>query len=163
MVRGLLPLSGLLAVCVLFGCATDSGENPPVEMLDETAVGEEVLPSAEPGLMLAAQQRFPDIPLPANANEDLDRTYVYQAQGIEIGRMVYSSRASVQELAQFYIREMPASDWKLESVTQAESSAALVFTKPGKRLDVSVNAPGVGRARELVLHLVPVLHSGGQP
>ncbi len=163
MLRLLLILGGFAIICGFAGCATSSGDLTQTDALDDAALSEEVLPPSEPGLIPALQQRFADIPLPANAREDLDRTYVYQAQGLELGRMVYTSRASVQELAQFYIREMPASDWTLESVTQADSGVGLLFTKPGKRLDVAVNAVGVGRARELVLHLVPVPHSGGQP
>ncbi|HNR32910.1 MAG TPA: hypothetical protein PKI11_18605 [Candidatus Hydrogenedentes bacterium] len=155
-------ISAIFTGVVVFGCATGD-DGPPLEMLDDAAVGDQALPPAEPGLMLAAQQRFPDIPLPANAREDVARTYVYEAPGLQIGRMVYSSRASVQELAQFYIRELPASDWHLESVTQAESSAVLVFTKLDKRLEVTVSAPGVARSRELVLHLVPAPQAGGRP
>lgn len=113
-------------------------------------------PVVEPGLRLSPQQRFADVPLPEGAQEDLERTYVFESKDLQIGRMVYMVKAKVAELGQFYIRECPASDWKLESVLQAEG-AELVFAKPGKRLHVSIRPQGVtrGGGSLLVLNLTP--------
>jgi hypothetical protein len=108
----------------------------------------------EPGLQLAIDQRFSDIPLPLNLKPDTDRTYVFENRTLQIGRMVYASRDNVNDLAQFFIRECPAADWDLDSITQA-SGAELVFRKPGKRLAITIRDLGVSRARELVINMTP--------
>ena len=108
----------------------------------------------EPGLQLAIDQRFSDIPLPLNLKPDIDRTYVFENRTLQIGRMVYTSRDNVNDLAQFFIRECPAADWELDSITQA-SGAELVFRKPGKRLAITIRDLGVSRARELVINMTP--------
>ena len=103
-----------------------------------------------------ADRRFPDIPLPPGAREDLQRTYVYESGAIQIGRMVYSVKAPVNEVAQFYIEQAPRNQWVLDSVMQAEG-AQLLFTKPGKRLQVYIRDTGVTkRGVELILHMTPV-------
>lgn len=121
----------------------------------EGGTGEVVAPAPiDNTLPLAVEQRFSDIPLPADAKEDLERTYVFESDTLQIGRMVYNSKSSVNDLAQFFIRECPVSGWTLQSVMQAEG-AALHFTKPGKKLDVTVTPQGVGRANLLIVNLTP--------
>ncbi len=121
-------------------------------LLNELPIAES--PPPEPGLQLAIDQRFSDIPLPLNLKTDIDRTYVFENRTLQIGRMVYSTRDSVNDLAQFFIRECPAADWELDSITQA-SGAELVFRKPGKRLTITIRDLGVSRARELVINMTP--------
>jgi enoyl-[acyl-carrier-protein] reductase (NADH) len=60
----------------------------------------------------------------------------------------------VAELAQFYLEEAPLAGWQKQSVTQDEG-AELVFTKPDKRLEVTVRPLSFGRGRRLVLTLLP--------
>ena len=129
----------------------DSGSGNAGAMNDDPIVD---APPPEPGLRLAVDQRFSDIPLPLNLKTDADRTYVFENRTLQIGRMVYSSRETVNDLAQFFIRECPAADWQLDSITQA-SGAELVFNKPGKRLAISIRDLGVSRGRELVINMTP--------
>jgi hypothetical protein len=111
---------------------------------------------APPGLQLSAESRFADVPLPSGVREDRERTYVYESKTVQIGRMVYTLRASVADVAQFYIRECPVSGWKLERSLQADG-AELLFEKPGKRLEVIVRDIGLARGgTSLVLHLTPI-------
>ncbi len=125
-------------------------EVEPIEPMD---------PIAPSGLPLATNTRFADIPLPLGVKEDLDRTYVFESQGFRVGRMVYTSRDGVSDVAQFYIRECPVADWKLNSAVQAEG-VQLQFVKGAERLDISVQSPGIGRATVLILHLTPVEGAG---
>lgn len=153
-------VSGVVCAAFFAACNTMPGELQPIEPEE---AGFAVAPPADSGLAPAPQQRFPDVPLPADLREDTARTYVYQAPGIEVGRMVYASKATANDLAQFFIRECPAADWKLESVTQAENGVQLIFDKPGKRLEVSAHDQGLARSRELVLHLTPLPNTDMQP
>jgi len=109
----------------------------------------------EEGLQLSTDQRFSDVPLLVGLHEDLDKSFVYESKTLQIGRMVYTTKSSVNELSSFYIRECPAAGWKLSSVVQA-AGAELSFTKPGKKLKVVIKNLGLGRGgRQLVLTLLP--------
>ncbi len=161
MVRLTLILSTIMLSAAFTGCQSMPWQRdpmPPVELLeDEPAARGAVTPSPEqaPALQMAPNQRFRDVPLPAKASEDLDRSYVYESQDMQVGRMVYTIRASVNDIAQFYIDACPAADWKLISVKQAEGGSELLFRKPGKKLEVSIFPLGLFRGKRLVLHLVP--------
>ena len=137
--------------CESMGLRNKGGADAPVEM--KSSVGVEVAAMGT-GLLLSPNQRFNDVPLPMGAVEDISRTYVFESSTLKIGRMVYTLREGVNEIAQFYARECPAAGWKQEHVTQA-NGAELTFQKPGHRLLVTVRPQGVGRATLLIVHLTP--------
>ena len=131
-------------------------ELEPLEPLEPVA-GESSYEAREltgPGLQASGEQRFKDVPLPMGVKPDVDKTFVFESASLQVGRMVYTSRASVGQLAQFYIDECKSTDWELQNMLQAEC-VTLLFTKPGKRLDVTVRDLGLTRGRLLVLLLTP--------
>ena len=65
-----------------------------------------------------ADRRFPDIPLPPGAREDLQRTYVYESCAILIGRMFYLFKATVNEVVHFYIEQASMNHWVLNTWMQ---------------------------------------------
>ena len=151
----------VMASLVLAGCQTGPFAPKSSEPEDEALMEEVTAPSAyegppmtDPGLAIATEQRFSDIPLPVGLKEDLERTFVYESSQLAVGRMVYSTKSSVNELAQFYIDECPAADWQLLDIVQA-GGADLTFRKPGKRLGVGIRDLGVARGRMLTLTLTP--------
>lgn len=153
-VRQYIALGLFVGVVCLAGCQTfpRGGSDPSM-----TGAGADGVVTAAPTdniLPLSVQQRFSDIPLPADAREDLERTYVYESDRIQIGRMVYTSKSSVNDLAQFFIKECPVAGWQLGSVLQAEG-AVLSFSKPTKRLDVRITPQGVGRSNLIVINMTP--------
>lgn len=107
------------------------------------------------GLNVSVAQRFSDVPLPGGVKMDLERTFVYEDASLQIGRMVYSSRSSINRLAQFFIDECVSSGWKLDTVLQADG-AELLFLKPGKRLRIAIRNGGMRRGgRLIIVHLLP--------
>ena len=157
--------TGIILTAIIVGCtacqtnpfARRSDATAEIEPLDSSGAAPQSSEApivAPPGLALAPESRFADVPIPAGLTENLERTYVFESRNLQVGRMVYESKASVSELAQFYIREAPASDWKLDSVLQADG-AELMFRKPGKRLQVSIHDAGMTRGRTLIVHLTP--------
>jgi hypothetical protein len=142
------------------GCQTNpfkkkpSAPPPDLEMEQTDTRVSDSAATPEPGLKLAAQQRFKDVPLPEGLKEDAERTFVYESPAIEIGRMVYTCRKNPTELAQFYIRECPTAGWELDSIVQADV-ITINFLKPDKKLRVTITDLGIGRGTELVLLLVP--------
>ena len=162
----------LLTIVVLFlpACAHmpwQKDSNKPVAEMDSTAAAKDaqepyvapvVLP---PGLALSPDQRFKDVPLPMGLKEDLDRTFVYESGNLQVGRMVYSSRASIFDLAQFFLTECPTAGWKRDNVLEAENSKTLVFSKPGKHMEVTVQALTIGKGRRVSIILTPSGEAGG--
>lgn len=147
----------LLAAMVLTACETMPWQRNAKSTAapgDSINFDAPVLP--EPGIPISPESRFADVPLPLGAKEDLDRTYVYESTNLQIGRMVYTTDYTVNELAQFYIREMPTANWELERITQA-AGANLFFNKPNKRLEISITRRAFSRGGGtlLILHLTP--------
>ncbi len=149
-----------LAVMALFvtGCQTMPWQQNSNSSGDLDSAGEgrvsDVPAIPEVGLRLSPENRFPDVPLPEGVKEDSERTFVYEADNLQIGNMIYSSKSHASDIAQFYIRECPTAAWELESTIQADV-VVLSFKKPGKRLKVTISDLGVTRGRELVLLLIP--------
>jgi hypothetical protein len=150
-------VSLLLVVTVMLALTVGCQSNPfrrestpaAVDPMDDPSVPSPVM---VPGLQLAPDQRFSDVPLPEGLKEDMDRTYIYESASVQVGKMVYTTKASQNELAEFYIRECPAAGWKLESVIQADG-ADLLFRKPDKILLVAIST-NLAR-RRLTLNLIP--------
>lgn len=161
----MMRLMLLCAVAVLMVSACQSNpfqrqQPAPVELGNSGPVGQEVGLLPEPGLALSPDQRFSDVPLPVGIRENAERSYVFESATIQIGRLVYTSRASINELTQFFLRECPTAGWELVSLRQAAGANEMLFTKPGKRLDILVSNRGFGRGRELVINLTPDGGSG---
>ena len=124
-----------------------------MELLDDSASPGTTI--SAPGLIPSTSQRFKEVPLPMNLREDTERTFVYDSKSTQVARMVYYSKDSLRDLAQFYIRQTKDSGWKLISTTQVDESVALQFTKPGRRMDVNIRRQGVGRSNQLVILYLP--------
>lgn len=148
----------LAAVLTLTACQSNpfQRQSPaPVELSGDKDVGREVGPLPEPGLALSPDQRFSDVPLPIGLKENRERSYVYESASIQIGRIVYTSRASINELTHFFLRECPTAGWELTSLRQAAGRTEMLFEKAGKRLEITVGNRGFGRGRELIINLTP--------
>lgn len=151
----------LLAVAVVTGgCAggpfsKGGASNVPSDgpvVSDSTTSAPPLLP--EPGLRSAIDRRFPDVPLPQGVSPDLERSYVYESSLLQVGRLVYTTRAKLTELAEFYARECPNDGWTLDTVLQA-NGYELNYKKPGKRLVISIRNMGIRKGRMLTLNLTP--------
>jgi hypothetical protein len=151
----------LLAVLLAAGCTTtgttftwpwQTKSTTPLAELGTT--GAAVPPDSQPGLAASSVQRFADVPLPLDVKEDKEATFVYESPTLKVGRLVYTSRAPLNELGQFYLREAPAAGWQLERIKEA-GDIQIFFTKPDKRLTVIVRDTGIAKGRRLILEYVP--------
>ncbi|HOZ47940.1 MAG TPA: hypothetical protein PLO37_12770 [Candidatus Hydrogenedentes bacterium] len=149
----MIALAALVA-----GCASNPlpfGKKDPGPLPeDQELVQMEALSFEDPGLLPATNQRFPDVPLPMNVEEDVDRSYVYESSVLRVGRMVYTTRETMNALARFYVRECQQIGWNLESCLQA-NGYELVYKKADMKLVVSIRDTGLRRGRLLVLNLTP--------
>lgn len=157
---GRLLLVALVAIS-LVGCQTGnlpwanrtSGPDPDYTGTDST-YDTTAVPPPPSGLQASPSPRFGDIPLPVGLAEDPERTFVYEAPNLAVGRMTYTSRASVGELANFYIQEAATNGWEMGNVIQSDD-AELTFSKPAKRLHVKIENIGVTKGRRLTITLTP--------
>jgi hypothetical protein len=168
-----IRLAGLFVLLTAVGCTSipwkfgNREEEPPVFLAEEEEMEFEplaefsALPIVEPSgeavsaLGVAPFRRFKDMPLPVGAREDIERTYVYESPKLQIGRMVYSVKGTLNELTRFFQLEYKAEGWMLKSVLRTEG-ADLQFEKKDKRLRVTVGAGGrTTRTRLVTLNLVP--------
>jgi hypothetical protein len=170
MKRCIVLVAVLAVVCT--ACETwpwQKNRNPPVAQMDSQNAPPKdantkepyvapVVP--EPGLALSSDQRFKDVPLPIGIKEDSERTFVYESAAFAVGRMVYTSRASLYDLIQFFAKECPTAGWKLDNVLEA-GGKTLFFKKSGKNLEVNVQDKGVGGGRRLMITLTPDQGPGG--
>jgi len=149
---------GFVCMVAILLTASACQTNPFQRNTSSPTVGDdgtfEEVPAEDQGLALSPDQRFADVPLPVGVSEEMDRTFVYESSSVQVGRMVYATKSSVSELVAFYLREAPLTNWELQSVVQADG-AELVFTKPDKKLTVTVRDLGLTRGRRLILTLVP--------
>lgn len=148
-----LMAAGMTACRTLTWPSRTSGPVVEPTGLDEQTSLETPIPPPS-GLLLSTEQRFPDVPLPQGLKKDAARTCVFELPNLQVGRMVYTTRASVTELAQFYLEECPAGNWERVSLLEADT-VEIIFRKPGKRLTVTISEIGVGRGRMLALLMVP--------
>ena len=149
-------LAAATLMLVLTGCETtpfQKKSDPPVELLDDKGASD--APAAAPGLAPALSRRFKEVPIPQGLREDQDRTFVYDSKSTQVARMVYYTKDSLADLARFYHKYAPEQGWTLVSTTQVDQSVSLLFTKPGRRLDVSASRQGVGRNNKLVILYLP--------
>lgn len=144
----------IASILLFSACNTTWRPSIPTVQMGPSSSGSDLPPSSQPGLALSSEQRFPDVPLPVGLTPDPERTYAFDSKDLQIGRLVYTTRAASNELGDFYLREAPAAGWKFERMVQADI-LEIYFSKPGKRLTVYVRPLGVGRGRQLVLNYNP--------
>jgi len=152
----------LAAMLIMPACETLRGGKPVAQPGPDAESAEgytsPVVPA--PGLALAPEQRFKDVPLPIGLDEDLERSFIFESPTLQVGRVVYTSRDTIGELTQFFIQECPTAQWQLGNVIEAQGAKKLFFTKPGKRLEVLVEGGTFAKGRRVVITLTPDAESG---
>ena len=136
-----------LAVAV--GCSRSSATtaSAPGESIEE-------LSNAIP---IAPDSRIPDIPVPAGFNFDREHSFVFQNSRLDVGRIQYHGKASIEDVAQFYLDEMMQHNWELQNVTE-HGTIMLFFDKPGKSCQVLLSPKG--RSVVIQVSFFPKLSQG---
>jgi hypothetical protein len=129
-----------LAVLSLSGCSWFSSSSP---IAPSSRAGE--------GATMDKQQaaEFTDIPIPAGARMDLDRTLVLGPRDNWIGRLVYTSAANPNDLFEFYARELPRFGWAGITAVRAGTSV-LSFTRGERVATVQISRTTLGGSEVLI-------------
>lgn len=91
------------------------------------------------GMPLAADFRIADLPMPADFDFDREHSFVFQNSRMDVGRIQYKGKASIEDVAQFYLDEMTNYNWVLVNVTE-HGSIMLFFEKPDKSAQVVLSS-----------------------
>lgn len=83
-------------------------------------IGAEPEPPADVavGIPLAPDFRIADIPVPAGFEFDREHSFVFQNNVVEVGRIQYAGKERINDVAQFYLDEMPRYGWSLLNMTE---------------------------------------------
>lgn len=94
-------------------------------------------------------QQFTDIPIPAGARMDLDRTLILGPRDSWIGRLVYTSGAGPNDLFEFYNRELPRFGWS--GITAVRAGTSVLSFQRGERIaTVQITRTTLGGSEVLV-------------
>lgn len=91
-----------------------------------------------------AFSQFSDVPLPANARMDLDKTIILGAEDGWIGRLALDASYPLTEMYAFYEREMPKFSW--DRITVVRSSVTTMTYGRGARIATITLQPNGGSA-----------------
>lgn len=95
------------------------------------------------GIPLAPNFRIADIPVPAKFEFDREKSFVFQNNVVEVGRIQYAGKDHINDVAQFYLDEMPRYGWKLLNMTEY-GNVLLLFDKEGEAANVMLMPKGRG-------------------
>ena len=94
-------------------------------------------------------QQFTDIPIPAGARMDLDRTLILGPRDSWIGRLVFTSGAGPNDLFEFYNRELPRFGWA--GITAVRAGTSVLSFQRGERVaTVQITRTTLGGSEVLV-------------
>ncbi len=129
-IRG-LQAATLIALVALGGCAMDNGLSRTTDA------------PAGPNSESSAFSQFPDIPMPADAVLNMDKTLAFGSNQSWIGRLVIKSSLDGNAIFDFYRRELPGYQWQeITSVRGAISTMTHARDKRILTIQISRNALG---------------------
>lgn len=104
-----------------------------------------------------AFSQFSDVPVPANARMDLDKTIILGAEDGWIGRLALSTSYPLTEMYSFYEREMPNFSW--ERITVVRSSVTTMTYSRGSRIATITLQPSGSSSSIVDFTVSPYKHS----
>ena len=90
--------------------------------------------------------QFTDIPIPAAAKLDLDKTLILGTREAWVGRLAITTSASATELYDFYHREMPRFGWSVLTLLRGATSV-LSYARANRIATVQITGSTLGGAR----------------
>jgi len=79
---------------------------------------------------IATSYRFDDIPLPSGLSLNRRASFVYETKATRTGLLVYEGKGEMEQLANFFKRQMPNHGWRMVSNFELHN-VMLTFIKEG--------------------------------
>lgn len=136
-----LHAAALLALFALGGCAMESG----LSRTNDAPGGAKTESSAF--------SQFPDIPMPADAVLNMDKTLAFGSDDSWIGRLVVKSSLDANAAFDFYRRELPGYQW-LEITSVRGAVSTMTHARDERILSVQISRGGLG-GTEVMLTVSP--------
>lgn len=113
-------------------CAILAPNSSPLVSSSNSASG--AVTTDENGQQVAppAFSQFSDIPIPEQAEMDLDRTFALGGSNLWSGRLVFTAPYTQGGLFDFYMSEMPKFGW--QEITVVRSKVSVMTFKQGERV-----------------------------
>lgn len=123
----------------LSGCALDTiGSDSKTVRTSAPTSGDSKSGSPTPP---PAFSQFSDVPVPANARMDLEKTIILGAEDGWIGRLALTTSYPLTEMYSFYEREMPNFSW--ERITVVRSSVTtMTYSRGGRIATITLQPSG---------------------
>jgi len=129
--------SASLLLLAALAAATGCERTTPLTASSRPAEG-----GAQPGPGFA---QFSDIPVPAGASMDVERSLVLGERESWIGRIVMTVGLSADRSYDFFFNEMPRFDWSPVTTVRAETSV-LTYTRGERVATIQVQGRTIGGA-----------------
>ena len=105
----------------------------------------------------ASYAQFTDIPVPAGAKMDLDRTLVFGEKNLWIGRLAFTTELGASDAYDFFTAELPRFGW--QSITMLRSRTnTLIYIRDNRAATLEITGQKLGGST--VLFSVSPLNSG---
>ena len=127
----LLSLVGMTAI--LGACANTTGLVPNTGSGGNAATAR-AAPTANPYPSFA---RFTDLPMPSNAELDLERSLVFGGEESWTGRLVLNTNSSPSDMYDFYLTEMPNFGWSKITVVRSKTNV-MVFDRESRVATITI-------------------------
>ena len=89
--------------------------------------------------------QFTDIPVPAGATMNMERSLILGQRETWIGRLVFATSLDAQQAFAFFGREMPGFGWREITQVRARTSI-LTFTRNNRAATIQIDATTLGGA-----------------
>jgi hypothetical protein len=136
------PAAALLTALALAASLAGCGFSTP--LTPSSKAPESGMPADQ-----AQAPQFTDIPIPAGARMDLDRSLVLGARDSWLGRLAFTSSASPNDMFEFYAREMPRFNWIGITAVRAGTSV-LSYNRDERVATVQISRTTLGGSEVLV-------------
>jgi len=105
----------------------------------------------------ASYAQFTDIPVPAGAKMDLDRTLVFGENNLWIGRLVFSTELGTSDAYDFFTTELPRFGWQPITVLRSRKNI-LIYIRDNRAATLEITGQKLGGS--IVFFSVSPLNSG---
>ncbi|HEY4136636.1 MAG TPA: hypothetical protein VGO34_15640 [Alphaproteobacteria bacterium] len=143
--NGFRPFSSILLAAALASALAGCGFSTPLTPSSKA-------PDAGTPDQAQAPQ-FTDIPIPAGARMDLDRSLVLGPRDSWTGRLVFTSSAAPNDMFEFYARELPRFNWTGITAVRAGTSV-LSYSRDERIATVQISRTTLGGS-EVLLTISP--------
>ncbi len=142
----MLKIRGTPSAAVLAACVAASACTSQVDIAPATG-------ASEPSATRVSFARFPDLPLPSEADINLDRTLVFGGNDTWIGRLVINASGDPNDIFDFFKQKLGGYGW--EEITSVRAAVSvLTYTRQERVATIQIQSRTL-RGSEVTITVSP--------